>query len=85
MQKVGEVIHYYGKIGVAIVRLSAPVKVGDQLQFSGHGADFTQKITSLQVNYDDVQEAVAGQEVGVKVDQPVHEGVEVTPAATSAE
>lgn len=77
MKKVGEVTHYYGKIGVAIVKLSASLKAGDRLQFKGHGADFVQAAESMQIKHEEVSSAKKGDEVGVKVDQAVKEGTEV--------
>ena len=76
--EVGTVTHYYGKIGVAIVELSAPLKVGDRVKFQGHGAEFEQPVASLQVEHAEVPEASAGQQVGLKVDQPVKEGTLVS-------
>ena len=77
MKKIGTVIHYYGKIGVAILQLDEPLAVGDNIKFEGHGADFEQSVASLQVEHDDVSEADKGSQVGLKVDQPVKEGTEV--------
>ncbi len=76
MKKVGTVTHYYGKIGVAILQLEAPLKVGDTIKFQGHGADFEQAVGQMQVEHADVPEASAGSQVGMKVDQPVKEGAE---------
>ncbi len=76
MKKVGTVTHYYGKIGVAILKLEAPLKVGDTIKFQGHGADFEQPVTQMQVDHADVPEAAKDQQVGLKVDQEVREGVE---------
>jgi len=76
MKKVGTVTHYYGKIGVAILQLEGPLKVGDTVKFQGHGADFEQPVSQMQVEHADVSEATAGSQVGMKVDQPVKEGVE---------
>jgi putative protease len=77
MKKVGTVTHYFGKIGVAILQLDVPLKVGDTLKFQGHGADFEQSVAQMQVDHADVTEAAAGSQVGMKVDQPVKEGTEV--------
>ncbi len=77
MKKVGTVTHYFGKIGVAILKLDEPLKVGDVLKFQGHGADFEQSVSSMQVDHAEVSEAKAGSQVGMKVDQPAKEGTEV--------
>jgi len=74
---VGKITHYFDKIGVAVVEVLAPIKVGDQIKISGHGNEFTQEVTSMQIEHEQVQEAQKGQTVGMKVDQPVKEGDEV--------
>lgn len=75
--KVGKVTHYYDNIGVAILELSADLKVGDRIKFEGHGADFEQEVTSLQVEHKQVEKASKGEMVGMKTDQKVKEGTEV--------
>jgi len=74
---VGKITHYFDKIGVAVVEVLAPIKVGDKIKISGHGNEFTQEVTSMQVEHQQVQEATKGQAVGMKVDQPAKEGDEV--------
>jgi len=76
-KKIGEVTHYYGKIGVGIVKLSASIKVGDMLHFVGHSTDFTQLVDSIQIEHKPVQDAKKGDDIGLKVVQKVHEGDEV--------
>jgi len=76
-EKIGTVTHYYGKIGVGIVKLSGTVKVGDTLHFVGHSSDFTQAVDSIQIKHEQVESAKKGDEVGIKINQKVHEGDEV--------
>lgn len=71
--KVGKITHYYGKIGVAIVEVAVPIKVGDTIKISGHDNEFTQVVASMQVEHQPVQEAKKGDLIGMKVDQPVKE------------
>lgn len=71
--EIGKITHYYGKIGVGVVSLSGEIKVGDTIHLVGRRTDFTQKVTSLQVEHEDISSAQAGQEIGLKVDQPVRE------------
>lgn len=75
--KVGKVTHYYDNIGVAILELSDTLKVGDRIKFEGHGADFEQEVTSLQVNHKQVEKASKGEMIGMKTDQKVREGTDV--------
>lgn len=74
---VGEITHYYGHIGVAIVKFSKPVKVGDTLHFKGANTDFMQTIDSMQYEHEQIQTAKKGQLVGIKVNEKLHEGTEV--------
>ena len=46
---IGTVTHYFGKPKVGIVALAGRVATGDTVRFLGHGADFKQKIKSMQM------------------------------------
>jgi len=76
-KKIGKVTHYFDQIGVAVLKLSAKLAVGDTVKFSGHGNEFTQTISSMQVDHKPVEAAKLRDDVAVKVDQPVKEGDEV--------
>jgi len=76
-KSIGAVTHYYGGLGVAIVKFKAKVKVGDRVRFKGATTDFEEKIKSMQYNHEDIAEAKKNQEVGIKVDGKVREGDEV--------
>lgn len=73
-KQIGTVMHYYGKIGVAVVKLDSEIKVGDNICIEGHGKSFAQKVSSMQSEHKPINEAKAGEMVGLKVDQPVKEG-----------
>lgn len=75
--KAGKVIHYYDKIGVAVVEILKPLKTGDTVKISGHDQEFTQTVISMQIEHEKLETAKKGQEVGLKVDRPVKEGDEV--------
>ena len=75
--KIGEVTHYYGKIGVAIIKLSSALKKGDTIHFVGHSTDFSQQVESIQFDHKDILEGQKGQEVGLKAQEKVREGDEV--------
>lgn len=71
---IGVVREYFRKPGVAAVEvLQGRVKLGDNVRFLGHTTDFTQKIQSIQVNHQDISEAVAGDYVGILVLDRVRE------------
>jgi translation elongation factor EF-1alpha len=69
--RIGEVTHYYDRIGVAVIQLSSALAKGDRVHFLGHGSDFTQEITSIQVEHETIESAKKGAEVAVKVAKPV--------------
>lgn len=73
-QPIGVVTHYYGGIGVAIVKFKKAVEAGTEVKFRGATTDFVQKIESMQYEHKDIASAKKGQEVGIKVDEKVREG-----------
>ncbi|VVA44310.1 conserved hypothetical protein [Candidatus Roizmanbacteria bacterium] len=79
-KKVGKISHYYNHLGVAIIEVKSPFSVGDTLKFIKHGSGeeiFQQAVSSIQEEHKQLEKAAKGQSVGVRVDQIVHEGVEV--------
>ncbi len=74
---IGKVLHYYDHLGVAVVKFNKAVKVGEEIYFKGAHADFVQTINSIQYEHESIKSAKKGQDVGIKVDQKVHEGNEV--------
>ena len=72
-EEVGKVIHYFGHISVAAIHLSKSLKVGDTIHIKGHTSDFTEQVSSMQIEHADVTEAKAGDVAGIKVSQKVHE------------
>jgi translation elongation factor EF-Tu-like GTPase len=73
-KKIGDVIKYFGKIGVAAIRLSeGSMKVGDTIHIVGHTTDVTQAIDSMQIENKNVQEAGPGADIGIKVKDRVRE------------
>ena len=75
--KIGDVCHYFTRIEVAVVDLVGKMKVGDQIQIKGATTDFTQKVESIQIEHMQVEEAGAGDAVGLLVDYRVRQGDEV--------
>jgi translation elongation factor EF-Tu-like GTPase len=73
-EKIGEVIHFFDRISVAVLRLEKKLKLGDEVHFLGRDSDFSQTIDSMQIEHEAVSECKAGEEVAVKVQQPVRRG-----------
>jgi putative protease len=67
-EKIGTVIDYYARIGVAAVRLTdGALRVGDRIRIQGHTTDFIQPVDSLEVEHRRVDRAEQGSEVALKV------------------
>ena len=74
---IGKITHYFGKINVAIVKLSSALKAGDKVHIKGGSTDFEQDISSMQIEHENLEKAKKGDEIGLKVDEKVREGDEV--------
>src|SRR2546430_15568446 len=73
-KKVGEVFHFYGKIGVAAIRLTDDgIAIGDTVQIQGPSTNLEQTVEALQIEHAVVSRAGPGQEVGMKVRDRVRE------------
>ena len=75
---VGKITHYYDKIGVAVVNVLAKIKVGDTIRIkapegSPRETDFTQAVSSMQIEHKDVEEAKKGESIGLKVKEHARE------------
>lgn len=68
---IGEVTHFYNRIGVAVVNLSGAIELGDQVHFFGRNTDFRQQVQSMQIEHQPVSEAGKGQEIAIKVERRV--------------
>ena len=62
---------------MAVVKLEDTLKVGDQIKIVRGDQEFTQTVTSMQVEHENIQSAKKGEEIGLKVDQPTKENAEV--------
>ncbi|MEJ2011123.1 MAG: hypothetical protein P8X64_02735 [Anaerolineales bacterium] len=71
---IGEVTHFYKKIMVGVIQLRADLKLGEQIRFKGAHTDFAQRVESMQVEHENIEQANAGSEVAMKVDQRVRGG-----------
>jgi len=74
LEQIGAIRHYYSKIAVAVVDLTAKIAVGDTVRVKGMTTDFRQKVESMQIEHANVENASAGQSIGLKVTDKVREG-----------
>ena len=71
---IGKVSDFFARPVVAGIELTAPLKVGDRIHIKGHTTDIELTVDSMQINNVDVNEAKAGDSVGVKVSERVRRG-----------
>jgi len=75
---VGQINHYYNKIGVAVVLIHlGEIAVGDTVKFQDSSRGFQQVVSSLEVEGQPVGKVSAGEEAGMKVNEPVKAGWQV--------
>ncbi len=75
---IGKVTHYFDKIGVAVIELDAPLKVGDTIRIvGGESTDFTQEVESMEMEHEKIEKAKKGDSIGLKVKEKVREGYKV--------
>ncbi|MBI4447788.1 translation elongation factor-like protein [Candidatus Woesearchaeota archaeon] len=65
-KEVGKVAHFFSEIGVAAIRLTATLKVGDKISIEGATTNFQQTLESMQINRQPVKTANSGDEIGIK-------------------
>ena len=75
---VGEITHYFGKIGVAVIKLKGPLKVGDTIRIvGGEDTDFRQQVESMEMEHEKIKTAKAKQSIGLEIKDKVREGYKV--------
>ena len=71
---IGKITRFFNKINVAVVSLSAGMKVGDRILIEGATTSFEQTVDSMQVEHENIEAAKKGDMVGLKVKDKVREG-----------
>jgi len=71
--EVGHITHFFTRISVAVVELSATLAVGDTILIKGPTTDFEQVVESMQIEHENIERAEAGQSIGLKTEQRVRE------------
>lgn len=65
---VGTVTHYYSHLNVAVVQINkGELKTGNTIHIKGHSTDFMQAVESMEYEHRHIDQASAGQSVGIKV------------------
>ena len=63
LQEVGRVSHFFTKISVAVIELTATVSVGDRILIKGPTTNLEQTVDSMEIEHEKVQKAGAGQSI----------------------
>ncbi len=71
--EVGQIIHFFSKIDVAVVELKLPLVVGDRIAIKGPLTDFEQTVESIQIDRKSIPRAESGQSIGLKLVQQAKE------------
>jgi putative protease len=67
-EAIGVVTHYYSHLGVAVVQINkGTLSTAETVHFTGHSTDFTQQVESMEYEHRHVDQASAGQSVGIRV------------------
>ncbi len=67
-EAIGVITHYYSHLGVAVAQLNkGSLKTGDTIHVKGHSTDFTQTVASMEYEHQHIDQAGAGQNIGLKV------------------
>jgi len=74
---IGKITHFYPKIAVAIVELEDTLNVGDKISVERGEETFEQEVKSMQIEHENVDQAEAGQSIGLKVTGQTKEGAKV--------
>jgi outer membrane biosynthesis protein TonB len=76
-KKIGEVTHFFAGPSAAVLRLSEPLVLGQRIHIVGATTDFSEKLTSMQINHSPVDTAKPGDDIAILVKDRVREGDEV--------
>ena len=71
---IGKVNDFFAHPVVAGIELTASLKVGDKIHIKGHTTDLELAVNSMQIDNVNVEQAKAGDNIGIKVSERVRRG-----------
>ena len=74
---IGEVNDFFARPVVAGIELTGTLKLGDRIHIKGHTSDIEFTVDSMQIDNANVNEAKAGDSIGIKVSERVRRGDKV--------
>jgi hypothetical protein len=70
---IGKITHYFPQVRAAVVKLKAPLNVGETIKIKGHTTDLTQTVSSLELDRVPITQGKKGQEIGLLVNSRVRQ------------
>lgn len=74
---IGKVTHWYDKISVAVIKLNKALKVGDEIKIKHGEVEFTETVSSMQLDHKPVEKGKKGDEIAIKLSEQAKDGSEV--------
>jgi putative protease len=72
-KEIGIITHYFGKISVAVIKLTQALNTGNKIKIVGSTTNFEQLIDSMQIDRETIDHADPGQEIAIRVNERVRE------------
>jgi len=73
-EKIAKIVKYFAKPSVAAIEITdGYLTIGDRIKIKGHTTDFEDTVTSMQQDNRDIEKALPGQMIGIKVKERVRE------------
>ena len=76
-EEIGRISDFFARPVVAGIELTGKLKVGDKIHIKGYTTDLEFIVDSMEINNVKVNEAKAGDSVGIKVSERVRRGDKV--------
>lgn len=77
-KEIGSITHYFANIGVAVLKLTDSLKIGDTIRIiGGVDTDFEQPVKSMEVDHQKIEKAKKGDDLGMKIKEKAREGYKV--------
>ncbi len=74
LEEIGVVTHYFPHVEAAVIKMTrGSLSQGETIFVKGHTTDFKEKVNSIQLDHAPIANAVAGQEIGLRVKAKVRE------------
>jgi len=70
-KEIGTISSYFSHVGVAAIKLSAGLKVGDKIHIKGSTTDIETPVEEIQIERKPLQKASKGDHIGIKVPDKV--------------